>query len=1214
MRLTGLAEIWSCLLLSPLLMAFVEGIQVSPRLALTRETFLTSLDVLGDGYYYKLHDASQQQPSSVPGKNFRIDKNNQIVLNSDKNIDFLLLTDLIIATQVDGYISGINRNSGKVIWSTYLGSPLLKSITDSPQHQIQRQPLDATNNTFSFENSESSSDSGTKKENADSINTFHEFWAVEPFNKGSLYFFTKETGLSKVPLSLNDLIMASPFSVDDDDKIFTGSRNTKMIHLDLLTGEILNDSNVDIANVVSSSSKTSSSTRPSATVSIGITEYHLSISSKSDSTRWSISYMELSENNIYNDLKLQNFEKIRDVTISPFQKNKLLAIDSETYSPKWLADLNATCINVFDIFYENESAKQMEFSGNKSDVEVHDKFFLVSHPMRRKNISSNSLLQNPSAFLATVGNGTWYVMSGQNYPSLVKSSRISKFEAISKDSKLTDNFTGLSESEFVKLITGVHRDHSVTNKSKDNGSGHDLVVDKNRNQNENSSATIIKESTCLSPGNDNFKRDLITLDKNNKLIQSDTIAPSSEQFFPSLSHHPHHSRYSVGYIFVRFIENTIFTGLSVLAVYLAFRYELIPLKVLLARSNSSNNVKTIKSEIQEEKPNISEITNDSTAIFETQLITDEDMNEEKNSYSKEVNLITSCNTANDIADDIAGDILKKPINTEAIGEIVTEVYSSDDSETKNFSIPAKEILEDLDLKQLDGATVAESNSPLLGNMDDSASHNEETVISEEDVKIKKKRKRGCRGGKNKKKNSKNVIHSTEVNDNLINIKNSTIDTNIGQDEPNDNFVDIIIKQPLKYSEEEELGKSKLIITDQILGYGSHGTIVYRGTFENRPVAVKRMLIDFYDVASHEVSLLQESDDHPNVVRYFCSRQSDRFLYIALELCEANLENMLMKNNKLGYFKTSGEMSSLKFENIQNMLYQMALGLQYLHRLSIVHRDIKPQNILITKSKTDELRVLISDFGLCKKLDPDQSSFKASTLTAASGTTGWKAPELLLLLLNMGSNDNVSTSNKISKMIDVYSLGLVFYYMLTNGKHPFGDKFNREANILQDKFELDDCLSFEAKDMITGMIKFDSRERLSIELILKHPFFWNKDKKIELLLKISDKLNILDRESEIIKIFEKNSHQVFKFNDWSKNKFNDNFLSNLNSFRKYDYGKLMDLLRVFRNKYHHVNEIPKEFKINENNFLDFFINLYPNLLMYNYYFVRKYFKEDLEQFF
>jgi serine/threonine-protein kinase/endoribonuclease IRE1 len=52
-------------------------------------------------------------------------------------------------------------------------------------------------------------------------------------------------------------------------------------------------------------------------------------------------------------------------------------------------------------------------------------------------------------------------------------------------------------------------------------------------------------------------------------------------------------------------------------------------------------------------------------------------------------------------------------------------------------------------------------------------------------------------------------------------------------------------------------------TDEQLGTGSNGTLVFAGKFDGRAVAVKRMLIQFYDIASQETRLLRESDDHPN---------------------------------------------------------------------------------------------------------------------------------------------------------------------------------------------------------------------------------------------------------------------------------------------------------------------------------------------------------------
>ena len=65
------------------------------------------------------------------------------------------------------------------------------------------------------------------------------------------------------------------------------------------------------------------------------------------------------------------------------------------------------------------------------------------------------------------------------------------------------------------------------------------------------------------------------------------------------------------------------------------------------------------------------------------------------------------------------------------------------------------------------------------------------------------------------------------------------------------------------------GLTKIQLSDQVLGYGSHGTMVFRGIFDGRPVAVKRLVVDFYDVAQREVNLLLASDHHPNVIRYYC---------------------------------------------------------------------------------------------------------------------------------------------------------------------------------------------------------------------------------------------------------------------------------------------------------------------------------------------------------
>jgi len=66
---------------------------------------------------------------------------------------------------------------------------------------------------------------------------------------------------------------------------------------------------------------------------------------------------------------------------------------------------------------------------------------------------------------------------------------------------------------------------------------------------------------------------------------------------------------------------------------------------------------------------------------------------------------------------------------------------------------------------------------------------------------------------------------------------------------------------------------------------------FRGNFDGRHVAVKRILPECFEVAEREVQILRESDAHPNVIRYFCTERDRLFTYIAIELCAATLQQV-----------------------------------------------------------------------------------------------------------------------------------------------------------------------------------------------------------------------------------------------------------------------------------------------------------------------------------
>ena len=133
------------------------------------------------------------------------------------------------------------------------------------------------------------------------------------------------------------------------------------------------------------------------------------------------------------------------------------------------------------------------------------------------------------------------------------------------------------------------------------------------------------------------------------------------------------------------------------------------------------------------------------------------------------------------------------------------------------------------------------------------------------------------------------------------------------------------------------------LSDEILGYGGHGTIVYKGVLDKRQVAVKRLLAMYHASADREISLLIESDGHPNVVRYFLKEMRGDFVYLALELCNMSLNDLIVSLSKLrnNIRKENLQFSSCGVDDFEiatkSLLYQIASGVKHIHSLRIVHR-------------------------------------------------------------------------------------------------------------------------------------------------------------------------------------------------------------------------------------------------------------------------------------
>jgi serine/threonine-protein kinase/endoribonuclease IRE1 len=390
-------------------------------------------------------------------------------------------------------------------------------------------------------------------------------------------------------------------------------------------------------------------------------------------------------------------------------------------------------------------------------------------------------------------------------------------------------------------------------------------------------------------------------------------------------------------------------------------------------------------------------------------------------------------------------------------------------------------------------------------------------------------------------------------------------------------------------------------------------MVFEGEFDGRKVAVKRMLIQFFDIASQETKLLKESDDHPNVIRYYTQQQAAGFHYIALELCPASLADIIAKPMEHKELVQSGE------KDLPHVLYQIANGLAHLHDLRIVHRDLKPQNILISKGKDGKPRLLVSDFGLCKKLE--DGSFFGATTAHAAGTMGWRAPELLLdddakvdpLMNDASTNGDSGTPSGpgrrvASRAIDIFSLGLVFFYVLTKGDHPYNDgggHWMREFNIRKGNLNLAplDVLgdyAFEAKDLIGNMLSENPRKRFSAIEVMSHPFFWSTKKRLAFLCDVSDHFEkeCRDPPSPALQELENWAPQVCR-GDFLKHLPRD-FVDSLGKQRKYTGTRMLDLLRALRNKKNHYEDMSDKLKQSvgslPDGYLFFWTGKFTNLLI------------------
>ncbi|KAL0589682.1 hypothetical protein ABG067_002231 [Albugo candida] len=203
-----------------------------------------------------------------------------------------------------------------------------------------------------------------------------------------------------------------------------------------------------------------------------------------------------------------------------------------------------------------------------------------------------------------------------------------------------------------------------------------------------------------------------------------------------------------------------------------------------------------------------------------------------------------------------------------------------------------------------------------------------------------------------------------------------------------------------------------------IGEGTYG-VVYKAKdrVTGEVIALKKIRLEAEDegipsTAIREISLLKELQ-HPNIVRLYNIVHTERKLTLVFEYLDQDLKKYLDVCEK-----------GLDIPILKSFLYQLLRGIAYCHQHRVLHRDLKPQNLLINR----EGELKLADFGLARAFGIPVRSYTHEVVTL-----WYRAPDVL-----MGSR-------KYSTPVDIWSVGCIFAEMANGGPLVAGTSENDQLD-------------------------------------------------------------------------------------------------------------------------------------------------------------------------
>lgn len=204
--------------------------------------------------------------------------------------------------------------------------------------------------------------------------------------------------------------------------------------------------------------------------------------------------------------------------------------------------------------------------------------------------------------------------------------------------------------------------------------------------------------------------------------------------------------------------------------------------------------------------------------------------------------------------------------------------------------------------------------------------------------------------------------------------------------------------------------------------------------------------------------------HPNIVNMKEYFEENNKVYLIMELLEGGelLDAVIDK----GHYSE---------EDARTCFVQLINAIQYLHSKGIVHRDLKLENLLLSRRK-DISAIKLADFGLAKRFGG------AAALSTVCGTPQYVAPEII----------KGGPATEYGPECDLWSAGVILFILL-GGYPPFYDESEPRLfeKIRRGTYDFDDSvwdlISNEAKDLIKTLLVVDASKRLTCEQVLSHPW-------------------------------------------------------------------------------------------------------------------------------